>query len=326
MRRAHRLSSPLISACKHALQVNLGLENNETVLIVTDAEKRQIGRAFQEAALQLTQQVDLIEIPIPKFNGEKPPDSAAEKMLSADVILMPLAKSLSWTRARREATQTGARIGSMPQITENIILRTFPIDYESIKRRVNKLDDLFDAATKVKVTTRLGTNLEFSVSGRKGRGRNGGVYTRKGAWGNLPCGEAFIAPVEGSVNGLYFVDASHAGVGEIFEPIKVTVEDGFAINIEGGPEATILSNMLTAVDDPNAFNIAEFGIGCNDKAKIIGITLEDEKVLGTCHIALGRNLFFGGTVDVGVHVDGVIKSPTIYFDNQKIMEGGKLMV
>ena len=326
MRRAHRLSSPLISACKHALQVNLGLENNETVLIVTDAEKRQIGQAFKEAALEITSQIDFLEIPIPKFIGEEPPDSAAEKMLSADVILMPLAKSLSWTRARREATQTGARIGSMPQITENIILRTFPIDYESIKRRVNKLDDLFDAATKVKVTTKLGTSLEFRVSGRKGRGRNGGIYRSKGAWGNLPCGEAFIAPVEGSANGVYLIDASQAGVGKVSEPIKVTVEDGLAVKFEGRNEARTLKEMLEAVDDPNAFNIAEFGIGCNDKAKIIGITLEDEKVLGTCHIALGRNLFFGGRVDVGVHVDGVIKSPTIYFDNQKIMEGGKLMV
>ncbi len=326
MRSAHRLSSPLISACKHALQVNLGLENNETVLIVTDAEKRQIGEAFKEAALKITSKIDFLEIPIPKFNGDEPPDYAAEKMLSADVILMPLAKSLSWTRARREATQTGARIGSMPQITEDIILRTFPIDYESIKRRVNKIDDLFDAADQVKITTRSGTNFEFSVSRRKGRGRNGGIYRSKSAWGNLPCGEAFIAPVEGSANGVYLVDASQAGVGEICVPIKVTVENGFAVNIEGGSEATNLSRMLTAVDDPNAFNIAEFGIGCNDKAKIIGITLEDEKVLGTCHIALGRNLFFGGTVDVGVHVDGVIKSPTIYFDNQNIMEEGKLII
>ena len=326
MSSARLLSSPLMSACKHALQTNLALKSNETVLIVTDAEKCQIGRAFQEAALQLTQQVDLIEIPIPEFNGEEPPGFAAAKMLSSDVILMPLAKSLSWTQARREATQSGARIGSMPQITEDIILRTFPIDYDPIKRRVNKLDDLFDAATKVKVTTKLGTSLEFSVSRRKGRGRNGGIYRSKGAWGNLPCGEAFIAPVEGSANGSYLVDASHAGVGEICKPIKVTVENGFAINIEGGPEATILSNMLTAIDDPNAFNIAEFGIGCNDKAKIIGLTLEDEKVLGTCHVALGRNMLFGGTVDVGVHVDGVLKLPTIYFDNQKIMEEGKLLV
>jgi len=326
MKDTHFPNSPLIAACKHALQSNLALKSNETVLIVTDAKKHQIGQAFKEAAQKITSKIDFLEIPIPKFNGEEPPDSAAEKMLSADVILMPLAKSLSWTQARREATQSGARIASMPQITDDIILRTFPIDYESIKRRVNRIDDLFDAADQVKITTKSGTNFEFSVSRRKGRGRNGGIYRSKGAWGNLPCGEAFIAPVEGSANGVYLVDASQAGVGKISEPIKVTVEKGFAVKFEGGSEALTLKEMLEGVDDPNAFNIAEFGIGCNDKAKIIGITLEDEKVLGTCHVALGRNLFFGGKIDVGVHVDGVIKLPTIYFDNKKIMAEGKLMV
>lgn len=316
----------LITTCEYALHANLGLKNSEKVLIVTDSEKRQLGYAFKEAASQITSKVELIEIPVPRFNSEEPPGFAAEKMLSADVVLLPLAKSLSWTRARREATQAGARIASMPRITEDIILRTFPIDYEHIKRLVNKLDDLFDATYKVKVTSKLGTNLEFNVSGRKGRGRNGGIYTRKGAWGNLPCGEAFIAPVEGSANGSCFVDASHAGVGKVFEPIEITVENGFAMKFEGGNEARTLKKMLEDVDDPNAFNIAEFGIGCNNKAKIIGITLEDEKVLGTCHIALGRNIFFGGTIDVGVHVDGVIKSPSIYFDNQKIMDQGVLLI
>ncbi len=316
----------LISACKHALKFNLGLKTNETVLIVTDKEKREIGHAFQEAALKFTKQVDFLEIPVFKLNGEEPPGYAAKKMLSANVVLMPLAKSLSWTQARRDATQTGVRIASMPQITEDIILRTFPIDYKSIKRRVNQIDDLFDIAKKIKVTTKLGTNIEFSVSERKGRGRNGGIYTVQGAWGNLPCGEAFIAPVEGSANGVYFVDASQAGVGKILEPIKVTVENGLAVKFEGRNEARTLQEMLEEVNDPNAFNIAEFGIGCNDKASIIGVTLEDEKVLGTCHIALGRNLFFGGTVDVGVHVDGVIKSPNIYFDSQPIMDEGELLI
>ena len=320
------MNLPLLSACKHALKFNLGLKENESVLIITDEVKRHIGHAFQEAALQCTPQVDFLEIPVSKFNGEEPPDNASEKMLSADVILMPLAKSLSWTQARRDATQIGARIGSMPQITEDIILRTFPIDYEPIKRRVNRIDDLFDTASRIKVETELGTNIEFSVSERKGRGRNGGIYTGKGAWGNLPCGEAFIAPLEGSANGVYMVDASHSGVGKISEPIKIIVENGLAVKFEGGSDARTLQTMLEEVGDSNAFNIAEFGIGCNDKAKIIGLTLEDEKALGTCHIALGRNLFFGGTVDVGVHVDGVIKSPTIYFDSQKIMENGQLLV
>lgn len=316
----------LKAACKHALQDNFGLKSHEAVLIVTDEEKHWIGLAFEDAALQITPHVELIEIPIPKFNGAEPPVYTADKMLSAEVILMPLAKSLSWTRARMNATEKGARIASMPRITEDIILRTFPIDYAPIKRRVNNLCDLLDRTNKIRITTKLGTDIEIDITGRKGRGRNGGIYTQNGAWGNLPCGEAFIAPVEGSSNGVYVVDASQAGVGKVITPIIVTVENGFAVKFAGGNEAVTLEKMLSKVGDRNAFNIAEFGIGCNDKALIIGITLEDEKVLGTCHLALGRNLFFGGAVDAGVHVDGVIKSPTILFDERKIMEQGQLMI
>ena len=76
----------------------------------------------------------------------------------------------------------------------------------------------------------------------------------------------------------------------------------------------------------NGRNIAEFGIGANEKAKLSGMILEDEKVLGTVHIALGNNVTMGGNVNVGIHLDGVIKRPTVYFDHSLIMDKGKLLV
>lgn len=51
--------------------------------------------------------------------------------------------------------------------------------------------------------------------------------------------------------------------------------------------------------------------------------MEDEKVMGTCHIAFGNNKHFGGRVDVPFHVDFVIKKPTIYGDDILIMKDGK---
>lgn len=320
------MHSALTKACRHALKHNLAVKPGESVLIVTDESKRSIGQAFEHAALELTQHVELVEIPLLKSNGQEPPNFVAEKMKQADVVLMPLAKSLSWTRARLTATESGARIASMPRITEAIILRTFAIDYSSIKRRVNLLCDHLDAANSVRITTQRGTDLEIGIAARKAHGRKGGMYTQKGHWGNLPCGEAFIAPLAGTSAGTYVVDASQAGVGKLTEPIKITVKDGLAVDINGGPAGERLANMLAAVGDADVYHLAEFGIGCNDQATICGITLEDEKVLGTCHIALGNNVFFGGTVEVGVHVDGVIKEPTIFFDEQRIMEYGKLLL
>ncbi len=48
--------------------------------------------------------------------------------------------------------------------------------------------------------------------------------------------------------------------------------------------------------------------------------------MGTIHIALGDNKSMGGSVNVPVHLDGIIKSPTVYFDGKVIMKSGKLLV
>lgn len=316
----------IVAACSHALHHNLALRPGESVLIITDAEKRRIGDAFREAAGRLGARVELLEIPVTVHNGQEPPAVAAAKMGRADVVLMPLAKSLSWTHARQAATAAGARIASMARITEETILRTFPIDYTVIRCRVNALADLLDRASAVRVQSAAGTDLRFEILGRSGRGRSGGLYTEKGKWGNLPCGEAFVAPVEGSATGVYVVDASHAGVGALTEPITITVAAGRAIAFAGGAGAATLEQALRAARTSDAFNIAEFGIGCNHRARICGLTLEDEKVLGTCHIALGSNIFFGGTVDAGIHVDGVLRAPTIWLDSRKIMSAGRLQI
>lgn len=319
-------SNDLVRACAHALKHNLNVRSNETVLIVTDANKGAIADAFEHAVRHLTPDIERIEIAIAEFNGQEPGERVAQKMKQADVVLMPTTKSLSWTRARKAATDNGARVASMTRITEEIILRTFPVDYHAIRERANRICDLLDAASQVAVKTEAGTDLTFSIAGHIGHGRKGGIYTQPGHWGNLPCGEAFIAPIEGTANGVYVVDASQAGVGRLEAPIRITVENGMAVNFEGGEQAQALADMLQAVGDPKAYNIAEFGIGCNDQARICGITLEDEKVLGTCHIALGNNAHFDGKVEVGVHVDGVITYPTVLFDDKEILESGTLLL
>jgi leucyl aminopeptidase (aminopeptidase T) len=297
-----------------ALTRNLGLRSGEQVLVVTDAAKRSIGELFHEAARRVTPRVKLEEIPIAARNGDEPPAGTAAMMAAADVVVLPLSRSISWTRAREAATRAGARVASMPGITTEIIRRTFAADYAAIRVRANRLADLLDRGSEVHVTSAAGTDLTLSIAGRSAHGRKGGIYREPGHWGNLPCGEAFIAPLEGTASGIYVVDASHGGLGRVSTPIRVEVDAGRAVTISGGAEADRLFAMLEAVGDPRAFNVAELGIGCNHAARISGITLEDEKAIGTCHIALGSNAFFGGAVDVGVHLDGVLRRPAITID------------
>ena len=119
------------------------------------------------------------------------------------------------------------------------------------------------------------------------------------------------------------MDGSQAGVGKLTSPLKITVKDGYAISFEGD-QSDEFRSILEAIKDKDAFNIAELGIGTNNKAILTGIILEDEKVSGTCHIALGNNFGFGGNVDVPVHVDGVMLEPDIYIDEVLIMKKGIL--
>jgi leucyl aminopeptidase (aminopeptidase T) len=305
-------------ACRHVLRHNLGLEAGESVLVVTDAVGRSIGEAFAEAAGTLTRNVAIDVIPVGERSGAEPPPETALNMASADVALLVTGPSLSWTNARRAATEAGARVASMPRLDESILHRTLTIDYEPVRERANRVCDQLDRAARVHVTTPSGTDLTFSIEGRVAHGRKGGLYREPGQWGNLPCGEAFVAPVEGSARGVYVVDASHGGVGELAEPISIRVEGGRAVRIEGGREAASLRKVLESVGEPEAYNLAEFGIGCNHAARICGITLEDEKVLGTCHLALGRNDLFGGTVRTSVHVDGVLRRPSIFLDGERL--------
>ena len=187
-----------------------------------------------------------------------------------------------------------------------------------------KLGDIIDKGKEVKIITKLGTNLTFSIEGRKAFGRDSGLFTKKGSFGNLPTGEIFVAPIEWTANGIYFVDASFAGIGELKSPIRIYVKRGHAVEIDG-EKADVLAELLDSAGK-EARNIAEFGIGTNEKAKITGNILEDEKVIGTCHIALGNNVGFGGKTRVQLHLDGIIKNPAIFVDENKILDKGKFLL
>jgi leucyl aminopeptidase (aminopeptidase T) len=304
-------------ACRHTLEHNLALAHGESVLVVTDALLQSMGEAFAESAREVTPAVEIDVIPVGARNGAEPPERTALKMAEADVALLVTEQSLSWTNARRRATDGGTRVASMPRLQEATLRRTLVIDYEPVRDRVNRVCDRLDAAGRVQLTARSGTDLTFSIEGRVAHGRKGGLYREPGQWGNLPCGEAFVAPIEGSARGVYVVDASHAGIGRLTQPIRIWVEDGRATRIEGGTEAARLRGLLESVGQPEAFNLAEFGIGCNHAARLCGAILEDEKVLGTCHLALGRNDLFGGNVRVDLHVDGVLTGVEVLLDGDK---------
>ena len=302
----------------------LRLGHDESCLIITDDTRKGLAEKIFTSARGITGKTKMAVMPELKNNGSEPPVDVARKMLGFDVILILTSRSMSHTKARQHATDKGARLASMPGITEDILKRAIDVDYDKMSYRTNILADMLDRADEARITTDKGTDIRFSLNRRKAHGRRSGIYDAPSSWGNLPEGEAFIAPVEGTARGRYVVDASQAEVGKLDKPITIDVKDGYAYGFSG-ERSKGFKRFLESFDDPAAFNIAEFGIGTNDKAKVTGNVLEDEKVLGTCHIALGNNFGFGGRIDVPVHVDGIINRPNIFLDGKAVMKQGALL-
>lgn len=311
----------VMAGARTAVNTCLKVKKGERAVIVTDILKEDIGEAVHWAAKETGAEAILVKMLPRTRHGEEPPEPVAAVMRNADVVIAPTAYSISHTQARKEANLAGARIATMPMITEEMMSRGgMTADFRQVRRHAERLAREIGDATIVHVTTSDGTDIRFSVEGRKWVADTGLLHNR-GDFGNLPGGELFVPPVEGTGDGVIVVTGALAGIGILKRPVKITVRNGLGREITGGPQAKAFSRMLEAagakLDAPdNAYNLAEFGIGLNPKAKLIGNPLEDEKVIGTVHLALGDNSTFGGSTRAGIHVDGILLRPRVEVDGR----------
>jgi len=315
----------LESAARTALETCMSLKPEETLLVLTDDNKKAIGQAFYNVGNEIAREALLVVMPPAKVNGQEPPEAVAKLMTGFNAVVCPTTKSVTHTDAKRNACKLGVRVATMPGITEEIMSRTLKADYELIAERTLKLSAVLDAGKVARILTAAGTDLIMPIQGIKAISSTG-LIRNPGQGGNLPSGESFLMPEEGKTQGTLVIDASVAIIGKIEgQPVRVEIKDGFAIDFKGGKQADILKKELEAFGKPG-LNIAELGIGTNHEAKISGLILEDEKVMGTVHVAFGNNISMGGTFDVGIHIDGVVLEPTVYIDDQMIIDKGKFLI
>lgn len=317
-------SIKLKKAAHVALKDYMGLDEDELLLVVSDENRSEIGYAFYEVGRKLCHEAFYIEMKTREFHGQEPPDIIAEMMKMVDVVVIPTTMSMTHTKARRGASQVGVRIGTMPGITVDTLVRTMNADPEKIISLTEKVNRILNNTSIVRVETKLGTDISFPMKNRTILNSTG-VLKNIGEAGNIPAGEVYFAPWEGKTNGIIVIDGSIASIGKLTKPVTVEVVDGFAKKISGdSDEAQQLAKILKKAGDDGR-SVAECGIGTNYKAEICGNILEDEKVLGTIHIAFGNNISLGGVVDVPIHIDGIVTKPNVYCDDEPIMLNGKFV-
>jgi len=293
-----------------------GVKSGESVLIIVDTSTPvSIAKSLFEAANNLGCEVILMTMLPRTRHGEEIPLPVAEAMKNSDVVIAPTTFSLTHTQARINACKAGARVASMPGITEKMMATGgMTADYNKVNEIANRLNEKLGGAKRIRVVTDSGTDITFDLEGCKWY-KDTGICHERGCSSNLPAGELYIAPKD--ANGIFVVDGSMSGFGILDSPLEFRVEKRYVTDIKG-KHAGKLNSILDKVGE-KARNIAEFGIGINPEAKLIGNVLEDEKVGGTVHIALGDNSTFGGDVIAGIHLDGIIRNPEIFVDGEKFI-------
>jgi leucyl aminopeptidase (aminopeptidase T) len=302
------------------------LEKNESVLIITDTKLTALGEAIAAGVYEREAEPIITVITPRKRDGQEPPKIVAEAMKYADLIIAPVSKSITHTQSVKQATESGARILLMTAFTENLLISGgIEADFGAQRPVCEKLAALFTKSNNLKLATKAGTDIDMNIKNRKGNALTC-IVDKPGLFSPVPNIEANVSPLEGTANGTIIVDASipYLDIGLITQPIEVKVVKGFITEIKGGSQAEILKNDLKEKKDPNAYNIAEIGIGLNPKSRMTGIMLDDEGVLGSAHIGIGTNITLGGNIKAAIHYDLLLWKPTLQLDGQIVIDEGNL--
>ena len=308
-----RLRDPAETAVRKCMR----LQSTESCLIVTDHERQPIGEALYEVANERTDDASIIRYPPGDQHGEEPPAAVATAMQAADVVLVPTKKSLTHTKARSDATAAGARVATLPGITEEVFVTGLDTNYSDIKKHCKDLYAEVSGAETVRVQTERGTDIVFRPGDREWRQDTGIVHDPE-SMSNLPAGEVFVSPE--TANGTFVVDGTMMphGLLEDGHVLEFEVEDGTVTEVFDDGVREELEAAAEEVGE-DAYNLAELGIGTNvGVTELIGSVLLDEKAAGTVHIAIGDDHAIGGDVEAPIHLDGIVRDPTVLVDGEAI--------
>lgn len=311
----------------------LNIEEGDQIVIVTDTKMDSaVIDALFTAATELGCETTVMKMTPRSGHGHDPTRPIAEAMKHADLSVLAASTALAHSSASIETQKNGNGVLLMSEVTTDILTSgAVKADYDAMQELGERVKAVWDTGERVRVTSPTGTDFEaditdkrcWLIAGRLFHVDEVGKHTTA-----FPDGEAGITTNVGSTNGRVVFDVSAHHVGFVDEPIVVTVEDGWAISIDGGRSAREFERYIMQNGDENSWRCAaEISIGLNDGVEFTGNLRTDKKKYGTVHVALGESeSVLDGTVEAALHLDGIISEPTVYIDGEVVVENGKITV
>lgn len=308
------------------IETLLAVKPNEQVALVTDAKSAtSMVNALVDATLAAGAEPTVLEMPVREPSRRNELTGVIVAALAKADCLIGLTGAggaptyASEVRALYDA-KTLRGMSMVMRTLENFTTGGALADYAALRDEGERLARLWRGASRIKVTTPSGTHLESTIANEHVFVECG-YATQPGQEAAFSDGEVSQMPNKGVSTGRIVVEGpvAHLGAGE---PIRVEVAEGRVVSVSGGPRADALAEIIRTV--PNADNIAEIGIGLNPVCRRNGDFEEEKKARGYVHVAVGDNVFYGGDVRCGVHMDMVLYQPSVWLDETLIVDAGAI--
>ena len=314
------------------------LKKDEKATILTDRETIKIGSMIKKYSEDISAKVNFHVL---EDYGERPlthiPETIKKDVKKSDVTYYA-AQSKPGELQNFRGPLVGLAIRSgreihMPNINDEIIKTGMQANYYKIAALTYMVTSIAVTSRSAKILTPNGTDLTVTFSDKMKWIPDTGLLWYKGMWGNLPAGEVFTCP--DSVDGIMVVDGT---LGDFFNekygylkktPLRIPIKKSKAIvdDIHCENESLLkeFKEYLTQSDYSN--RVGEFGCGTNVAlTSLIGNLLQDEKYPGV-HIAFGSPYpdQTGANWNANGHVDGIMESCSLWFDENLIIENGRFI-
>jgi len=338
-----RINSPDVKeGARRIISINMGLSLGEDLVILIDESTSQVAQVLADAARYCGVRSTIITVSQkdqPRFSTDHNiPLPLARAIEAAQAVVISLSDAPDGTGFRRHLLEMSRRLRTkvalMPGVTLDMIADLARIDYDLLLSYSNFLQLPLLIGRKVSVITTDKNNqskeLRFDIGGWDQPPTISSGIIHSQSFDNIPSGEVYIAPIKGTANGEIVINGSITGyVFSKDEEIKLIFKHGVLAEIipEDHPATIFIKKTITtarAQGDREPDFLCELGIGISSVGtRLTGNTLQDEKSLGTAHIAIGLNKPFGGKVDAEhIHEDMIFKSPTITIDGKTLMRNG----
>lgn len=321
------------------------VHEGETVAVLSQGDERQdYADAFMLAAQRLG--ATAFHVRLPEVSSTLVGDAGAwtvgatplganrpaiEALKQADIVIDLM--FLLFSREQIEIQEAGARMLLCVEPIDNLA-RLFPT--VDLRRRVETSEELIRNAKTFRFTNKAGTDVVYQL-GTYGVMTEYGYTETPGRWDHWPAGFLFTGGADDGVDGTVVIDRGDIIVTPfkkyVEDPIRITIEQGLMVAVQGGFDAELLRDYIAGFDDPKARGIAHIGWGCNEKARWSGLAndrrsigMESRCFYGNVLFSTGPNQELGGTNDTPCHIDIPMRNCSVYLDDEPVLVDGEFVI